>query len=105
MDTMNDEQLTMRQVKAEADKRIRDAFQEKHPHYTPPPDAKPLQWARWAIANYRMHTEIGFKARFPAQEAVLTEELTVAELAHNERRVYAKLHHMTYPHIPRAWAA
>lgn len=58
----------------EAMRAVRDAFQEKHPHYTPPPWAGERAWRRWISANVRLHgwdSEHGFKARFPRHAALI----------------------------------
>ena len=49
----------------EAMRTVRDEFQEKHPHYTPPPWAGERAWRQWISANVRLHTWEGFCERFP----------------------------------------
>lgn len=44
---------------------IRNDFQDRFPHYTPPPWAGDGIWLRWYEANIRLHGADGFEARFP----------------------------------------
>lgn len=61
----------MQQVKAEAERKIRYEFQEKHPHYTPPRDASAFWWGAWVAANLKLHGVQGFRERFPRQTAIV----------------------------------
>lgn len=49
----------------EARLEIRDAFQARHPHYTPRPGAPIEAWEAWTTANRFKHGPIGFAERFP----------------------------------------
>lgn len=46
-----------------AQKRIRDEFQAKHPHYTPPQHASVHVWSKWVDANLDLHGQDGFRER------------------------------------------
>jgi hypothetical protein len=50
-------------VSAQARREIRDAFQIRNPHYTPPPWADRETWERWVEANVNMHGVRGFYDR------------------------------------------
>lgn len=93
----------MLKTRVEAEKRIRDEFQQKHPHYTPPPDASQEVWGSWLLANICLHGPEGFEARFPAQFALMDEWWKAEEadtpldqtISHQE--VTARLRALTYP--------
>jgi hypothetical protein len=50
-------------VSVQARREIRDAFQIRNPHYTPPPWADRETWERWVEANVNMHGVRGFYDR------------------------------------------
>jgi hypothetical protein len=60
-----DYEMRMHEAKVAAEKKIRDDFQARYPHYTPPPDAGPLEWGAWVGSNLKLHNAEGFRARFP----------------------------------------
>jgi len=60
-------------------RRQRDAFQEKYPHYTPPPWADRAAWMRWCAANIAVHGRTGFYTRFP-RHAFVIENSTIEDV-------------------------
>jgi hypothetical protein len=62
-------------VKVEAEKKIRYAFQEAYPHYTPPRDASAFWWGAWVAANLKLYGEHGFRERFPKQAEIVRGEV------------------------------
>lgn len=91
---MNGEQL-MRDTQRAALKKIRDEFQAKYPHYTPPPDATREQWAGWIFANMDLHGPEGFAERFPSHHVILQRDVIDPEAVHDA------LHNLAYPTQPR----
>lgn len=47
------------------------AFQQRHPHYTPPPGSGPSLWAAWEMSNRELHGDAGFAERFPQHTSIL----------------------------------
>lgn len=92
---MNDDiERRTQEAHAEALKRIRDDFQKRYPHYTPPPDASLEMWGAWLLTNVDKHGIEGFTERFPAHVQLLNTE--------TDRDVIAGVFHtMAYPYNPR----
>lgn len=65
MTTLEDMMETLR-ARARAE---RDEFQEKHPHYTPPPWAGMAEWLAWRDANIKQHGMLSYLDRFKVIEA------------------------------------
>ncbi len=52
-------------TKRAADKRIREEFQIRHPHYIPSPGSSAATWVLWENANIALHGLREYYARFP----------------------------------------
>lgn len=91
---MDQGEVKMRETHAAALKRIRDEFQAKYPHYTPPPDATRETWGAWVLANIDLHGD-EFAVRFPAQHAIMQRNEIDPDAVHDA------LHNLAYPTQPR----
>jgi hypothetical protein len=78
-----------------AQQRIREEFQNAHPHYMPPPDfIKPGNamhaWNEWRIANLKMHGPQGFCTRFPVVLAAEARALQIRPESDHARQFHLK---------------
>lgn len=78
MDKDNGARL-MEEALAAALKKMRYDFQEKYPHYTPPPDAPAYWWTEWVRAKLTLHGVQGFRERFPKHAAVVETQMKFGE--------------------------
>lgn len=95
------------QTLIDANRKIRDEFQAKHPHYTPPPESSAEQWESWRNANVALHGIDGFNDRFPEgafsvlKPTVRVSSLRDAYLAAAESAGIVVRLRETYPKPPR----
>lgn len=83
----------------EALKKIRDTFQIRSPHYTPPPGADVATWKSWVLWNAAVHGEdgeYGCRRRFPEHAEILRR----LPVAHISEHTAALLEHASYRRRP-----